>query len=193
MEQRQAGMDATRAKIVSAACTVLESGDGFSIEAVARQAGVARLTVYDRFGTREGLVDAVFDDLAASGGLTDLPDAFNRADPLEGLERFIDIFCAFYATHRILLRRLAALSVLGRGTPPSRDRNARRLQGLEVLLGRVQAAGHPGAASESVLRATHALSSFAFVDELAGPDDPRHMGSHVNQLVREGIRLAGQG
>jgi AcrR family transcriptional regulator len=146
LKQRRADMDATRARIIVAAQRVLISSDAFTLEGVAREAGVARVTVYDRFGGREALVEAIFDDLAESGGLTQLPEAFGLTDPVAALERFVEIFCGFYSTHRLLLRRLHAMVVLGRDDIGTSERDARRLQGLSVLLGRVAEAGHQGAA-----------------------------------------------
>jgi AcrR family transcriptional regulator len=179
-------MDATRARIVSAARTVLVSGARFSIDAVARQAGVARLTVYDRFETREGLLESVFDDLAHSGGLTNLPEAFTQADPIDALEGFVAIFCGFYSQHRLILRRLNALAVLGRGAAGHGDRNPRRLQGLTVLLARIAASGRAEAGSADVLHAVYALTSFAFFDEFAGgEEDPTVVARRVMALVRE--------
>jgi AcrR family transcriptional regulator len=186
LQQRRVGMDATRARIVSAARTVLVSGARFSIDAVARQAGVARLTVYDRFETREGLLESVFDDLAHSGGLTNLPEAFTQADPVDGLERFVANFCGFYSKHRLILRRLNALAVLGRGAAGHGDRNPRRLQGLTVLLARIAASGRAEAGSADVLHAVYALTSFAFFDEFAGGEEgPTVVAPRVMALVRE--------
>jgi AcrR family transcriptional regulator len=186
MQRRQVAMDETRAKIIRAARTVLVSGAPFSLDAVAREAGVARLTVYDRFGSREGLLEAIFDDLAESGGLTALPEAFTQADPVEALERFVAIFCGFYSAHRLLLRRLDALAVLGRGAAGKGDRNPRRLEGLHVLLNRLAAAGHADAGSADMLHAVHALTSFAFVDEFAGIDaDPMEMAPRISALIKE--------
>jgi AcrR family transcriptional regulator len=185
MQQRLAGVDATRARIVASAQRVLLSGDRFSLEAVARAAGVARLTIYDRFGSRDVLLEAVFDDLAESGGLIHLPEAFGDPDPVAALERFVVIFCGFYSTHRQLLRRLNALAVLQPGTTAQTDRNPRRLQGLRVLLARVSAAGHPQADTPDVVHLVHVLTGFAFVDELSGPDgDPAGVAPKVVALVR---------
>jgi AcrR family transcriptional regulator len=103
LKQRRADMDATRSRIIVAAERVLIGSDAFTLEAVAREAGVARVTVYDRFGGREALVEAISDDLAESGGLTRLPEAFGLTDPVAALERFVEIFCGFYSTHRLLL------------------------------------------------------------------------------------------
>jgi AcrR family transcriptional regulator len=41
----------------------------FSLDALAKRAGVMRLTVYNQFGPRRGLLEAVFDDIARRGCL----------------------------------------------------------------------------------------------------------------------------
>jgi|SRR5580658_3727533 AcrR family transcriptional regulator len=190
LQQRQAGVDATRSRIIAAALAVLDGGDSFSIEAVAREAHVARLTVYDRFGTREGLLEAVFDVLAESGGLIRLPEAFTQEDPIAGLEQFIAIFCGFYSAHRIVLRRLHALEVLGRGVSAETDRNQRRLQGLRVLLGRLASASHLDSGTDDVVHAVHALTSFAFIDEFAGPGgDPADVAPQIVALIKAAAHL----
>ncbi len=185
MQQRLAGMDATRARIVEAARETLAGEEQFTLDGVARRAGVARLTIYDRFGSREALVEAVFDDLAEAGGLVRLPEAFGDPDPVAALNRFVEIFCGFYSTHRLLLRRLNALAVLGRGASGQHDRNLRRLQGLQVLLKRVAETGRAHAATPTVLHIAHVLTGFAFIDELAGPDrDPNDVAPDIADLVR---------
>src|SRR5579863_1839452 len=130
LRQRRAGMDATRARMLDAARTVLVSGDTFTLDAVAREAGVARITIYDHFGSREALVESIFDDLAESGGLTRLPEAFVLSDPVAGLERFVEIFAGFYSAHRLLLRRFRAMTVLGRSALEGGERDSRRREGL---------------------------------------------------------------
>jgi AcrR family transcriptional regulator len=190
LKQRLAGMDATRLKILAAARSVLVSGDSFTIEAVAREAGVARITIYDRFGGREALVEAIFDDLAESGGLTRLPEAFGQSDPVAGLERFVAIFCDFYSIHRLLLRRLHAMVVLGRSALGRGERDARRLQGVGVLLARVAGAGHTGADSPAVVHAVHVLTGFAFIDDFAGGErEPGDVAAQVAALVRRVANL----
>jgi AcrR family transcriptional regulator len=184
LKQRRAGVDATRERILAAARAVLVGADAFTVEAVAREAGVARITIYDRFGGREALVEAIFDDLAESGGLTRLPEAFREPDPVAAVERFVLIFCGFYFTHRLLLRRLHAMVVLGRSALEGGERDSRRLAGLGILLTRAAEAGYRGAASPDVLHATHVLTGFAFFDELASADqDPTDIAAQVVALV----------
>src|SRR2546422_6186455 len=64
--RRQAAVDQTRARILKAARALLvaRGNTDFSIEAVARRARVTRATVYQRFGSRPNLLEALFDDLA---------------------------------------------------------------------------------------------------------------------------------
>jgi AcrR family transcriptional regulator len=190
LKRRRDGMDATRTRILAAAREVLAGSDAFTLDAVAEAARVARVTIYDRFGGREALVEATFDDLAESGGLTRLPEAFGQSDPIIALERFVVIFCDFYSTHRLLLRRLHAMAVLGRSALAGGERDSRRLAGLGVLLTRAARAGHAGADSPEVLHAIHVLTGFAFVDDFAGADhDPTDIAQEVVALVKRVAHL----
>ena len=65
--RRQESTEATRARIVEAARRLLAVSTGtggFSVDLVAREADVARATVYYQFGSKRALYDAVADDLA---------------------------------------------------------------------------------------------------------------------------------
>src|SRR5438552_6529596 len=110
--QRQVAADKTRSRILKAAREQLEKEASFSLDAVARRADVARMTVYYQFGSKAGLLEALFDDLAARGGMAQLRAAFARPDPLEALAELIAVFCRFWASDRLVIRRLQALSVL---------------------------------------------------------------------------------
>src|SRR5215469_3814524 len=90
--QRQAAADQTRARIVNAARALLMASEGFStfsIDQVARQADVARMTVYHQFGSKRGLLEALCDAQAASGGMDQLATAFRKPDPLDALHDYL--------------------------------------------------------------------------------------------------------
>ena len=75
-ELRDAAVDVTRTRIMQASRRLLTGGKdlpAFSLDAVAREAGVTRLTVYNQFESKRGLLEAVFDDIAERGGLFDDP------------------------------------------------------------------------------------------------------------------------
>src|SRR5438132_8607581 len=113
--QRQAASDQTRTRILAAARTLLMAPDGysrFSIETVARQADVARMTVYHQFGSKLGLLEALCDSLAASGGMEQIAIAFRQAEPLDVLNQYILVFSRFWDADRLVMRRLRALAAL---------------------------------------------------------------------------------
>lgn len=174
--QRQAATEQTRARIIAAARALLmaeEGFSGFSIEAVARQADVARMTVYYQFGSKVGLLEALCDSLAASGGMTQLANAFRRPEPLAALEEYIAIFARFWQTDRLVTRRLRALAALDPDFEQViRAREERRKQGVRVLVGRIAAQyGHPSPENlDEVITVLYTLTSFECCDMLAGPE-----------------------
>src|SRR5437660_2774306 len=73
--QRQAASEQTRSRVLQAARKLLmesTSFSGFSIEAVARRADVARMTIYHQFGSKWGLLEALCDSLAVTGEMEQL-------------------------------------------------------------------------------------------------------------------------
>jgi AcrR family transcriptional regulator len=168
--ERQAASDATRARIIEAAREVLETSDSFSIDAVAQKAGVARMTVYYQFNSKRGLLEALFDYLAARGGMPQLPLAFQRPNPLEALEKMINVFAHFWASDRVVLRRLRGMAALD----PELDevllaRNEGRRNGLRAIVGRLPKEKRPQAQSvDDTVDLLHTLISFESFDVLAG-------------------------
>ncbi|MDB5973705.1 MAG: TetR/AcrR family transcriptional regulator [Nevskia sp.] len=141
---RAAAADETRARILAAARTLLGDGKGlppFSLDGVAKQAGVTRLTVYNQFESKRGLLEAVFDAVAEEGGLTELPSVFAEPDIDVALRRFVSVFCRFWSGHGSvgpLMPRFGALAKLDPETAASlRLRTERRRQSLTVLVKRL--------------------------------------------------------
>ncbi len=166
--QRQVAADETRGRILAAARDQLEEETSFSIDAVARRADVARMTVYYQFGSKRGLLEALFDWLAARGGMQQLPSAFQQADPMTALERIIDIFARFWSSDRVVLRRLRAMAALDPELDQVlRERNEGRRNGLRAIVSRLPARGAHLAETVDLL---FALISFENFDVLAGPD-----------------------
>lgn len=174
--QRQAATEQTRARIIAAARELLMAEDGFSgfsIEAVARQADVARMTVYYQFGAKVGLLEALCDSLAASAGMSQLANAFRKPEPLAALEEYIAIFAHFWEVDRLVMRRLRAMAALDADFEQViRARDERRRQGLRVLVGRIAAQyGHPSPDNlDEVITILYTLTSFECCDVLAGPE-----------------------
>jgi AcrR family transcriptional regulator len=104
---REVAAAAKRDELVQAAARLLiDASDAaaFSLEAVARVAGVTRTTVYKKFGSRRGLLEAVFDERARAGGLWRIPDAMARPDPAAALDQLVLIFCEFWGRDEAVAR-----------------------------------------------------------------------------------------
>lgn len=138
---RDAAAAAKRDRVIAAAARVLNGKKGiesFSIERVAKAAGVTRLTIYNQFGSRTELLEAVFDELARQRGLGRIADAMRMADPLAGLDRLIEIFCEFWDANQAVGRLHAATGADSELAKAIADRNERRRRAINVLVGRIQ-------------------------------------------------------
>lgn len=172
--QRQASTEQTRARILGAARELLLESrgfSGFSLDAVARQADVARMTVYHQFGSKIGLLEALFDSLASQGGMEQLAGAFQQSDPLAALDEYIKVFGRFWGSERLVTRRIRGLAALDPDFEQAvRARDEWRRKGLRVILGRLaeQYARLASSLDESV-DMLYTLIGFECFDTLAGP------------------------
>ncbi len=173
--QRQATTEQTRARILTAARELLAESSGFSgfsIDAVARQADVARMTVYHQFGSKIGLLEALSDSLAAHGGMEHLADAFRRPEPLDALDEYITVFSRFWNADRLVMRRLRALAALDPDFEQViRTRDEWRRQGVRVIMQRLVEKHMLSATAplDEIVDALFTLLSFETFDTLAGP------------------------
>jgi len=169
-----------------------DDGGPVSLDAVAKAAGVTRLTVYNQFGSRRALLEAVFDDLAQRGGLARLPEAMTHSDPRAGLDRLIAIFCAFWDFRRAAMARLEAEGV---ADPELADslaaRNARRRQALTVLVGRM--IGRSGArAPQDLVDVLFALTAYSFFAALTeGRRSTAAACALIQAMARDAVARAG--
>ena len=81
----------TRARILDAAARVMATGLAtVSVPAVAREAGVSVPTVYRHFGTKSGLVAAVYPHLVRRAGLNEMPSPRSIEELLEGMRAYFE-------------------------------------------------------------------------------------------------------
>ena len=184
MDQRALVTGETRARVIAAARDILNASAGmsasggwsaaFTVEAIASRAGVARMTVYYQFGSKGGLVEALFDHLSADALMTRLPAAYARENPDEALAAVIDAFTHFWGSDRLVMRRISALGALDPAVESAtRARDDRRRIGMGWLVGRIadQHAGTP--AVDEAIQVLFMLTSFETFDRLSGPDRTR--------------------
>jgi AcrR family transcriptional regulator len=112
--RRAESSEATRSRILAAARASLERGPvgALRVDEVAREAGVARSTVYVLFGSRSGLFDALARYLRDEAGFEALVEASRRPDAMENLRASQRAAVAMYAALPDLARALFTLAAI---------------------------------------------------------------------------------
>ena len=187
---RQTAVDENRARIIAATRELLLDRDAsFSIDAVAAQAGVARMTVYYQFESKRGLLQALFDDLAMRSLVGNLRASFDKADPLDALDALIDAFAHFWHAERPIIRRLRAAMVFDADFDTEiRSRDERRREHLRTIVQRI---GQKGRTADETVNMLHMLTSFETFDALAPSDDAAATDrtlTHVTRAIRRQAR-----
>jgi len=220
--KRQAAVDETKLRIISAAYELLtapEGTPGFTMEAVAKTAGVARMTVYYQFGSRRELLEDLFDFIAEKGGIGGMAKVFGPEDepdckPLlaamagvsaqvrtkdasQALGAFIRVLAGFYDSDRVVMRRLRGIGAIDPDFGVAmEERNQRRRFGLRTLLQRLtQQTGWKAPMSSSTLEdILFTLTSFETFDQLAtGGRDRETVCGIIEGMVRQALGLPAAG
>ena len=139
----------------------------FSLDAVAKAAGVTRLTVYNQFGSRRGLLEAVFDEMARRGRLVRIKQAMAESDPRKGLAMLVEIFCAFWSGDPAITRLHDAMALDPEFGQALRERNERRRPAIAKLVDRIVGSAAPETARRDATDLIFALTSCAMFRMLA--------------------------
>ena len=168
--RRSTSVERTYQDMLRAARELVEAGpsSAVSLAAVARRAGVARATVYNRFRSRAGLLHA----LAPSRPKV----AEDAGEATVRLRRYLDQACALWAVDPPLYRHLPA--------PPSQPDTEIERAIAEQLAS--EDALRPGCSLKEAEDVIAALASFATFDRLH--KDGRRAPSAVADIL---MRLAG--
>jgi len=178
-----------RARVIQAAVQYLRGENSvasFSLDAIAKAAEVTRLTVYNQFGSRRGLLEAAFDEIAMRGNLGRIGDAMANPDPYEGLDMVIEIFCGFWGSDPAVARLHDAMVIDPEFAEALLARNERR----RILIGELLTRMTTGRATESERRDAvdliFALTSCAMFRMLAATRST----SAVCAIVKSAARAA---
>jgi AcrR family transcriptional regulator len=191
--RRRAATEGTRVRLLKTASAMLAARDGVSLDAVAKKAGVTRLTVYNQFGSRRALLEAVFDDMAERGGLHRIGEAMASPDSQAALQQIVLIFCDFWSINLGALWRLHAASATDPEFEESLSaRNQRRRRLLSVLVDRMVAGGAKRAkVTIELVDVLFALTSVAFFWELtAGGRKTSAAGRLIQTLAADVVQRA---
>ena len=177
--RRQGAVERTRLAILAAARELVASPDAaLSAGAVARRAGVSRITVYNQFGSKAGLLH----ELAAGARSRPVGETSDAAsDPPDQLRRRITKACAIWASDPALFRALPKVNA--EIELPNQDR----------ALAEALAAGdrlRPGCSLKEAEDVIGAITSFAVFDGLY-KDGRRPLPAVVEILMRLASTILG--
>ena len=159
-------MDESRAAILRAAQAQL-AAKGYrrlTMEGLATESGVTRQTIHNLFGTKTGVLGAVFDLIALESGMERMREVMMLPPGGAQLERFVQIFCGFWAKNRVVIRRVHGIGAIDPGFGAVIEaRNQRR----QMAASRVVQRSEPGGDARQRVAILTALTSFEFFDALA--------------------------
>lgn len=178
--------------LLDAAQTVLDRDGqpGVSIRAVAREAGVAAMSVYNRFGSRDGLLIVL-----AARAFTELAQSLVTSDDLDPIRRFRQIcwgYREFALTHP---ERYALIFSVGSPVtlPASKEASSRGNEAFGYLVDAVEALNGSLSgieAAQTVWNALHGAVTIELAD-IGRTDDSGETYEHMITVLLRGLQSPG--
>jgi AcrR family transcriptional regulator len=173
LRKRLENMDQTRRAVLKAARQQLEA-QGYrrmTMASLAAESGVTRQTIHNLYGSKRGVLEALFDTLAFESGMERMREVMTQARPDAMLVQFVRLFCDFWKQNRILFRRIHGLGAIDPDFEESiHARNQRRHEAAMRIAKRLKS----GKDAITSAAAVSALTSFEFYDTLvrSGRSEP---------------------
>ncbi len=187
---------ATRARIIAASRRLLvrDRVPRLELAELAKEAGVARSTIYAAFGSAGGLISAVTEDSLRRAGFERLRELFSLPDPVEALTSSLEYSVHVYSADHDVVSRLLLLAAIDTDAAALYVRTqSNRAAGMRDIANRLHRAGQlrQGQTVESAAAVLWLLTSFETFDQL-------YSGWHLSpeacaeQMVRvaRGVLLA---
>jgi AcrR family transcriptional regulator len=161
----------TRERILEAARSSLRSGPlgAVKVDDIAREAGVARSTVYVLFGSRAGLFDALAVALLEQAGFDRLVMAFRLPDARTALLESLRAGAEAYASEPDVARSMLTLAATDPDAAVAVQRFERgRWPGMRNLAGRLESQGYllHELSRDEAAQILWVLTSFSTFDQL---------------------------
>ena len=158
-------VSATRSRILDAAGQLSrERGpNGFSMDVLAKEAGVARATVYEHFRSKRTVLDELATSTASS--LTLENQSAHLSDPLTSLRDMLGAVCRHWDEHEAAVLELRTLAAATGGTAPTA---CVEREDLACLVAALAAAGHlrPRWSPDDAVDALALLTSYPTYEQL---------------------------
>lgn len=154
-----------------------------TLDGLARESGVTRQTIHNLFGTKAGLLESLFDQLAVAGGMERMREVMQQPDPDALLPAFVKVFTDFWSKDRLFIRRIHGIAAIDPELGAAvAARNRRRQMAAARIVDRLSSAsgrlsdaaesaegraGHDPKTKARRAAALYALTSFEFFDVLS--------------------------
>jgi AcrR family transcriptional regulator len=188
---RAASADETRRRLLDAAIDRFAAGTVTSFEAVAADAGVTKGALYHHFGSKEGLVEAVYREVVNRHAARVI-EASSGGDGRTRLLALVDASARLYTSRTPFYRLLISLHLEAATSRPHLAPIARRLQASQraymiglVDAGRADGSVRAAAAPEAIgLTVNAALDGF-LVQQLEPQAEQRRWIAKFRSLMEE--------
>lgn len=164
-----------------------------TMDELAAAAGVSRATVFNRFGSKLGVLQALFTRGMEGNEMRAIQEALAIEDPLASLEAAIDASCAIWEAYGFVHEQLQAIVVLEPGASAlieqQREDQRADLQGLTRRLARAGRlrAGISEARATATLHMLTSLETFLWLRREYGLS-LRQTGETIAELARTVLR-----
>ena len=169
LRRRLEAMDRTRRSVLQAARRQLEE-QGYrqmTMASLAAESGITRQTIHNLFGSKRGVLEALFDTMALEGGMERMRDVMRQpADPRAMLRALVPVFCRFWETHRLLFRRILGIGAIDPDFGEILEARNQRRHRIALHIAMSAMSGRSRRNAETAAASLAALTSFEFYDEL---------------------------
>lgn len=193
MQARTRAVEAARARAVQAAYELLLQPEchELGLDAVARRAGVTRVTLYNHFGSRSLLLLELFQELGRRMGAKRIHTAMRLADPLLAMTAVIRESTRGLWREQQAIRKLFAFSVLDEELYREIERAERaRRRSLLHLAERLSEAQKLVLGSRDAAALLAQLTSFQAFEALAFDSGARLVEQRLQHLARAGLGIS---
>jgi AcrR family transcriptional regulator len=131
----------TRRRIIEVSRALLTRAplENVSVPTIAAEADVARSTIYAIFGSREGLMIALAEDVLERGGFVRIGQALRGPDVVQAFATSIDVAMELYSQEHAVAQALLSLSAVDRDASSAAARfNFGRREGMLKLAQRMR-------------------------------------------------------
>jgi AcrR family transcriptional regulator len=181
----------TRRRIIDVTRDLLTRAplENVSLPAIAQAAEVARSTVYAIFGSREGLMVAVAEDLLDRGGFVRIGQALRGPDVVRAFEISMDVAMELYSQEHAVSQALLSLSAVDRDASSAAARlNFGRREGMRKLAERMHAQGvlRDDVTAEEAADFLWLITSFETFEQLyrGRSQTPKQVGERLMAITR---------